>query len=54
MPVEPTKRVYETPPIRKDELSDTATQKKKSKQQKKEEQKNGPETGQTGKVDIKI
>jgi hypothetical protein len=53
MPVEPTKRVYEAPPIKKEEPLPSSAQKKKPKQQKKETEQKEPEREQ-GKVDIKI
>lgn len=53
MPVEPTKRVYEAPSIKREEALPSSTQKKKSKQQKKESDQKEPGK-EPGKVDIKI
>jgi hypothetical protein len=47
MPIEPAKKIYETPIIKKDEHA-TSSPRKKSKQLKKEPEK------EPGKVDIKI
>jgi hypothetical protein len=48
MPVEPTKRIYETPVVRKEDHATLYPKKNKPKQQKKEPEK------EPGKVDIKV